>query len=225
LVAVTGPVGAGKSALARAILGLYPLESGCILINAKLLSEVPAAERAAQSGYLPQDPYLFSGSVRDNIRFGASLAEPTLERAVTAAALAEDVRGFPAGLDTEIGELGLRVSGGQRQRIALARALVGSGQTVPGLLVLDDPFSAVDVDTEARLIAALRETFGPNAPADQRATIVLCSHRLAAFPQADRVVVLEAGRVADEGTHGELLERGGLYARIYRAQSRVEKKD
>ena len=93
--------------------------------------------------------------------------------------------------------------------------------TAPGLLVLDDPFSAVDVDTEARLIAALHETFGPQAPPDRRATIVLCSHRLAAFPQADRVVVLEGGQVADQGTHTELLERGGLYARIYRAQSRV----
>jgi ABC-type multidrug transport system fused ATPase/permease subunit len=89
------------------------------------------------------------------------------------------------------------------------------------LLVLDDPFSAVDVDTEARIASALREAFGPDAPPEQRATIVLCSHRLAAFPQADRVIVLDAGRIVEQGTHADLLAAGGLYARIYRAQQQA----
>ena len=103
------------------------------------------------------------------------------------AALETDVETFPNGLDTEIGERGTRISGGQRQRIALARAFAAR----PGLLVLDDPFSAVDLDTEAKIVAGLRQAFGPTAPVDQQATVIFFSHRLAAFPLADQVVVLD----------------------------------
>jgi ATP-binding cassette, subfamily B, multidrug efflux pump len=227
-VAVTGPVGAGKSALARALLGLYPLEAGQVLLDGCPLDSIPPAERAARTGYLPQEPFLFSGTVRENVLLtepGAALDDMhqrALDQAVTLAALAEDLRTLPAGLETEIGELGIRVSGGQRQRIALARAIAAAAPTAPGLLVLDDPFSAVDVDTEALIIAGLRGAFGPTAPPERRATIVLCSHRLAAFPQADRVVVLDGGRIVEQGTHTALLVASGLYARIYRAQQQVE---
>jgi ABC-type multidrug transport system fused ATPase/permease subunit len=140
---------------------------------------------------------------------------------MSCAALGEDLSTFPAGLETEIGERGIRVSGGQRQRIALARAMAASGPRAPGLLVLDDPFSALDLDTEAKIVAALRQLFGPSEPYAQRCTIVLCSHRLSAFPQADLVVVLDHGRVLEQGTHAELSEGNGLYARIYRAQRLV----
>jgi ABC-type multidrug transport system fused ATPase/permease subunit len=133
------------------------------------------------------------------------------------AALETDVGEFPQGLDTPVGERGTRISGGQRQRIALARAFA----VRPGLLVLDDPFSAVDLDTEAQIVAALRQAFGPTAPPAQQATVVFFSHRLAAFPQADQVLVVDAGRVVEQGTHVALLTAGGLYARIYRAQQRV----
>jgi len=105
---------------------------------------------------------------------------------------------------------------------ATLSAIAASAPDSPGLLVLDDPFSSVDVDTEAQIIAGLRAAFGPLAPPERRATIVLCSHRLAAFPQADRVVVLDGGRIAEQGTHAALLAAGGLYARIYRAQQQVE---
>jgi ABC-type multidrug transport system fused ATPase/permease subunit len=231
LVAVTGPVGSGKSALARALLGLYPLESGRVRLDGRPLEEVSVAERAARIGYLPQDPYLFSGSVRENILLGsatlrraqdihpdAARGRPVLELAVSCAALGKDLRTFPAGLDTEIGELGTRVSGGQRQRIALARAMAASGRLTPGLLVLDDPFSALDLDTEAEVVGGLRQIFGPSQPYEQRCTIVLFSHRLSAFPQADLVVVLDHGRILEQGTHAGLSEGHGLYARIYRAQ-------
>jgi ABC-type multidrug transport system fused ATPase/permease subunit len=221
LVAVTGPVGSGKSALARALLGLYPLAGGRVLLDGQPLDRLSPSERAACIGYLPQTPFLFSGAVCDNILLDPSGAGPdgeeALDRCVELAALAEDVQGFPDGIDTEIGERGVRVSGGQRQRIALARAFA----TNPGLLVLDDPFSAVDVDTEARIIAGLLEAFGPAAPLEQRATIVFFSHRLAAFPLSDRVVVLDGGRIVEQGTHGELLQTPSLYARIYRAQQHV----
>ena len=231
LVAVTGPVGAGKSALARTLLGLYPFEAGQVLWDGRPLEDISAAERAARTGYLPQDPYLFSGTVRDNIVLSSAIVRqaqdcapstvrehPILTAAVACAALGEDLCTFPAGLETEIGELGIRVSGGQRQRMALARALAACGTRAPGLLVLDDPFSALDLDTEAKIISGLRQLFGPSQPYAQQCTIVMFSHRLLAFPQADLVVVLDHGRILEQGTHAALSTGNGLYARIYRAQ-------
>jgi ABC-type multidrug transport system fused ATPase/permease subunit len=209
LVAVTGPVGSGKSALAKALLGLYPLTRGNVTVCGQ-----NAAHYRNDIGYLSQDPFLFSGTVRENIAMGRAQAGEAM-RAVAIAALNEDVRAFAEGVDTQIGERGIRVSGGQRQRIALARAAASQ----PRLLVLDDPFSAVDVGTEAHIIARLRADFGRAAPVAQQATIVLCSHRLAAFAQADIVVVLEAGRVIEQGTHASLLAAGGTYAQICAAQA------
>lgn len=212
-VAITGPVGSGKSALARCLAGLYPLEAGEILIDRIHADDV----RPGVVGYAPQEGYLFSGSVADNIFLGHPVREDT-ERLVRLAGLDEDVAALPSGIDTGIGERGVRISGGQRQRLGLARAAA----TSPSLLVLDDPFSAVDIQTEARVVANLRRAFGPEAPAGQRATLILLSHRLAAFPQADTIIVLDRGRIVERGTHAELLEASGLYARIYRAQLRVE---
>jgi ATP-binding cassette subfamily B multidrug efflux pump len=226
LVAVTGPVGSGKSALARVLLGLYPLQTGHISLDGQPLAALTPAERAARIGYLPQAPFLFSGTVRDNILLDLSAGAGAETRDQVAhwiqvAGLEEDVHRFPDGPHTQIGEQGVRVSGGQRQRIALARALA----VRPGLLVLDDPFSAVDADTEARIISALRESFGPAAATENQATIIFFSHRLAAFPLADAVVVLDGGHIVEQGTHAALLKADGLYSRIYRAQQRVGRRD
>jgi ABC-type multidrug transport system fused ATPase/permease subunit len=160
--------------------------------------------------------------VRDNVLLGAACRSDDLRRLLRLAGMDEDVAALPDGVETAIGELGVRISGGQRQRLGLARAAAAATPNTPGLLVLDDPFSAVDVDTEARIVANLRGAFGPAAPPAHRSTIVLLSHRLGAFPHADLIVVLDGGRVAECGTHPGLLQNDGLYARIYRAQLRVE---
>jgi ATP-binding cassette, subfamily B, multidrug efflux pump len=237
-VGVTGPVGSGKSALARALVGLYPLDGGRILQNGKPV-DPSASNGEVLMGYLPQDPQLFTGTVLENL-----LAEGTeslgsggesvetsangrkelregIERSIALTALEPDLRGLPLGIETEIGELGVRVSGGQRQRIALARALSAGLPRRPGLLVLDDPFSSVDVNTEVAIIKGLLEAFGPAAAPADRSTIVLCSHRLTAFPQADLVVVLNEGCIEEQGSHASLIAKNGLYARIYRAQGRA----
>jgi ABC-type multidrug transport system fused ATPase/permease subunit len=229
LVAVTGPVGSGKSTLARLAAGLYPPGSGTVQIDGRPAAGLDPAVRATSVGYLAQEPQAFSGTVAENITLWASSSpeaglSPTADRAIVLAALKRDLAAMPDGLATQIGELGIRVSGGQRQRIALARALAAAGQ-VPGLLVLDDPFSAVDVHTEAAIVAGLRDAFGPEAPEQDRTTILLFSHRLAAFPLADLVVVLDAGRVIETGTHAELVAAGGLYARIAGAQARMQALD
>jgi ATP-binding cassette subfamily B protein len=212
--------------LARAILGLYPLASGSVSFNGLSSDDLSLDVRRGLVGYLPQDSLLFSGTLRENITLntapGGMNSDEFLKEVIAIAGLAEDVSGFPQGLDTQVGEAGIRISGGQRQRVGVARALAAAAPTWPGLLVLDDPFSAVDVGTEAAIIAALRQAFGREAPLEHQATIVLCSHRLAGFPHADQVAVLRDGVVEELGTHAELMDGNGLYRRIYLAQRTTE---
>jgi ABC-type multidrug transport system fused ATPase/permease subunit len=210
MLAVTGPIGGGKSALVSALSGLYPYE-GSIKLDGVELRDLTPAERTALISTVDQESLLFSGTVAENITLFAG--DPAADRvlgAATAAAVDADVAGFPKGFDTQVGESGVRVSGGQRQRIALARAIYRDAP----LLVLDDPFSAVDIITEKQILDGLRTEQG-------RRTMVLCSHRLNTFETADRVLVLQNGTVVEQGTHESLLAGDGLYARIHRAQSEL----
>ena len=223
LLAITGPVGSGKSALLRVLMGLYDVDGGSVCVGGRRMGDLSLDERATRIGYLPQDTGLFSGPVLANIRPDdeGSPVSDRMRRIIEVSSLEQDLEQFPEGIHTQIGEGGIRVSGGQRQRIALARALSVSGDRAPGLLLLDDPFSSIDVDTEGEIIGALRDAFGPEAPLDRRATIVLCSHRLAAFRHADQIVVLDRGRIVEQGTHQNMVTGGGLYERIYNAQRQM----
>jgi ABC-type multidrug transport system fused ATPase/permease subunit len=224
LVAVTGPVGSGKSALAKLAAGIYAPDAGQVLLDGSAVTDIAPADRARHVGYVAQEPDLFSGTLAQNVLlqpgpYVSGRDDPVIGPAIETASLHDDIDRMPAGLRTQIGEGGIRVSGGQRQRIAIARALSAGG--MPSLLVLDDPFSAVDVQTERAIIAALHAY--PDARAATPApTILLLSHRLAAFPHADEVIVLDHGRIEERGTHAGLLDKGGLYARIYRAQAELE---
>ena len=214
IVGITGSVGSGKSALARALLGIYPWVDGRVHRPDDSNYGGDARSLLGLVAYCPQDAFLFSGTVAENIAFSdASKVEASerLSQAAYIVALEEDIAGFPDGFDTSVGEGGVRVSGGQRQRIALARAIYSNRKW----LVLDDPFAAVDLATEERIIERLRTQLADRA-------ILLFSHRLAAFSEADRVLVLDAGRVVEQGTHHDLMRSGEIYPTIYQAQLRVE---
>lgn len=205
-VAIVGPVGAGKSTLVALLARVYPVPPGTIFVGGRDVTEVPVARVRASIGYVPQEALLFSRSIRDNILFGAEAAtEEALQRSVRVAHLGADVEALPRGLDTTVGERGFTLSGGQRQRATLARAVVGDRP----ILVLDDSLSSVDADTERAILEQLDR-------AVEGRTILLVSHRLTTLAGMDRILVLDRGRLVEQGSHAELLERDGVYARLFR---------
>jgi ATP-binding cassette subfamily B protein len=209
-IAILGRVGSGKSTLLRLLVRMLDPPPGTLLLDGRDIRELPLAFVRDEVALMPQEPFLFSESVRENLAYDdPERPHDDVESAVWAADLADTLAQFPEGFETPVGERGVMLSGGQKQRVTLARALV---RDTP-ILLLDDPFSSVDSSTEERIlerIVRLREG----------RTSVLVSHRVSAVRAADRILVLEAGRVAEAGTHAELLTRGGLYARLARLQSR-----
>ena len=208
LVAVVGPTGSGKSTLGALVSRLYEPPPGTVFVGGVDVRDLPRARLRRSMGYVPQEAFLFSRSIGDNVALGDETApEARLRAAAETAGLGPEIEGFPEGWETVVGERGLTLSGGQRQRVALARSLVPEAP----ILVLDDVFSAVDAGKEVEILRALR------AAVSGRSTLVM-THRLRVAQEADRVVVLDEGRVVEQGTHAELLEAGGLYARLWRIQ-------
>jgi ATP-binding cassette, subfamily B, bacterial len=203
-VALVGPSGAGKSTVFQMLLRFYDAQRGRVLIDGVSVREVSLAELRRRIAIVPQDSTVFSTSARENIRYGRPDASDAEVEAAARAAYAHDfIAALPEGYDTYLGERGVRLSGGQRQRISIARAMLKN----PPLLLLDEATSALDAESERMVQAALEA-----AMAD-RTTLVI-AHRLATVLRADRIVVMDGGRIVDSGTHAELVARGGLYARL-----------
>ncbi len=212
-VAVVGRTGAGKSTLVQLLPRLFDVDRGAVLVDGRDVRSLPLDWLRRHVGLVPQDPFLFSGTIRDNIAFaldtnGAGPDPARIDWAVRMAGLTRDLRDMPAGLDTLVGERGVTLSGGQKQRVALARVLASS----PEVVVLDDALSSVDTGTEREMLERLREFF-------RGRTTILVAQRLSTVREADMIVVVDDGRIVDAGDHETLLARGGLYTDLFRQQA------
>jgi ATP-binding cassette subfamily B multidrug efflux pump len=207
-VAIVGRTGSGKSTLVRLIPRLLDPDEGQVLLGGVDVREFDPAELRRRIGMVPQETILFSATLAENIAFGVEQAtREQILRAAEQAGLGPDLAAFPQGLDTLVGERGLTLSGGQKQRTAIARALLRD----PQILILDDALSSVDTLTEERILHGLASVM-------RGRTTILISHRVSTVRQADRIIVLDAGRIVEEGTHAELLAAGGYYADLYQKQ-------
>ncbi len=207
-VAIVGPTGCGKTTLVSLIARLRDPNSGTVLLDGIDLREFDPPQLRAAIGFVPQETFLFSTTLAGNIAFGDRTADqPRIAVAAASAGLATDIAGFPLGFETLVGERGISLSGGQKQRTAIARALLRQ----PRILILDDALSSVDTVTEDRILHALaQETAGRTA--------ILISHRVSTVKDADQIIVLEAGKIVEQGTHPELLALNGAYAHLYQKQ-------
>jgi ATP-binding cassette subfamily B protein len=207
-LAIVGPTGSGKSTLVSLIPRIYDATEGSVLIDGRSIHEYPLEVLRSNIGFVPQETFLFSDSIRDNIAFGVQNAtDDQIRRAAEAASIADDIAGFPEGYRTVVGERGITLSGGQKQRTAIARAIVRN----PRILVLDDALASVDTQTEDRILNHLREIM-------QDRTTIFISHRVSTVRNADRIAVLHDGEIVEYGTHDELIEQNGYYTELYNKQ-------
>ena len=211
-IAVVGHTGSGKSTMASLIPRLMDPTAGTITLDEIDLRELDPAELRRHIGFVPQETFLFSATIAENIAFGVDSATgEEIRRAAEIAGLSADIEGFPAGYETMVGERGITLSGGQKQRTAIARAILRD----PRILILDDALSSVDTLTEERILTHL-------AGVMRGRTVLLISHRVSTVRQADRIVVLENGRIVEQGTHRELVESSGYYAGLAQKQTLEE---
>lgn len=207
-LAIVGPTGSGKTTLIDLISRVYDAESGSVLIDGRPVRDYPLEVLRRNIGFVPQETFLFSETVRENIAFGVENATDAEVRAAAEAAnIAADIEDFPEKYQTTVGERGITLSGGQKQRTAIARALIRN----PRILILDDALSSVDTQTEDKILNHLREIM-------QGRTTIFISHRVSTVRNADRIAVLHSGRIVELGTHGELLARNGYYTDLYNKQ-------
>ncbi|MFZ1688903.1 MAG: ABC transporter ATP-binding protein [Flavobacteriales bacterium] len=209
-IAFVGHTGSGKTTVADLIGRQYDATEGEVLIDGIPIRDIPLEQLRSQLGFVPQDVFLFSDSITNNIAFGLppdAANEDTVRHAAAHAQVHGNIVGFPNGYETLLGERGITLSGGQKQRISIARAIARE----PRILVFDDPLSAVDTATEEAILRGLKEVM-------KGRTTVIISHRISAVQDADRIIVLDHGRVAEQGRHAELLAKGGLYAALYQEQ-------
>ena len=211
-LALIGPSGCGKSSIANLLLRLYDYDAGSIRLDGRELRTLGRKYVRSQMAVVMQEPFLYSKSLRANITMGRSSAgEEEMIEAARLAAVHESIVGFDQAYDTRVGERGVTLSGGQRQRVALSRALLQE----PAILILDDALSAVDAETEQLIIEALRRR-------QRQHTTIVIAHRLSTLMHADRIIVLDAGRIAQMGTHDELLAQEGLYRRLWKLQTDID---
>ncbi len=213
LVAVVGPIGAGKSTLANALPRLLEIRPGQLFLDGQDITQLQLGSLRRAIAYVPQESFLFSATVRDNIRYGKPDAEDwEVEWAAKAAHIHDEILTFPKGYDTLVGERGITLSGGQRQRVALARALLVDAP----ILILDDCLSSVDNQTAQAILCHLRQ-------ATAQKTVILITHRLTAAVEADQIWVMDKGRIVQQGSHAQLLaDPNGLYARLWAKQKLEE---
>ncbi len=210
-LAIIGTTGSGKSTIANILMRMYDINSGKILIDGRDIKAYDISKLRAQIGYVPQDVFLFSESIANNIAFGLDdLPMDRIEKAAKDADVYQNIIEFPQGFQTKLGERGITLSGGQKQRVSIARAIAKE----PTILLLDDCLSAVDTKTENSILNALK-----NIMVDR--TSIIISHRVSSAKLADKIIVLDEGRVVEQGTHEELLLRKGTYAELYEKQTQV----
>ena len=213
VVALLGPTGSGKSSLVNLLPRFYNYNCGSLKLDGVELTDYPKRWLRKQIGIVEQEPFLFSRTIRENIAYGVDreVTDEEIEEAARAAAIHDVILSFPGGYDTLVGEKGVTLSGGQKQRVAIARTLIKD----PGILILDDSTSSVDTETEAQIQAALERLM-------KGRTSFVIAHRIQTIMRADNILVLDGGRIVQQGAHHELIRQDGLYKQIYELQARVE---